>query len=218
MPPESRRSVPTRARPWHDARVSPATAADLAFLAPGLVHQLGNLFFGLQAHALQADPQAAGPALQAIAGVADRGGACVRLLRHALGDGSAEPGEARRAVADLGELLRVAMREAGHRLETAAGEAGGRIVDLAQFVPGALAALRSVCAALPTGMEATVRLAWSDPLGELEVAVAPASGNLPFPVPYDGVAAAWNARAADSGWALRATATAAGVRVAMTQP
>lgn len=198
--------------------MSPATAADLAFLAPGLVHQLGNLFFGLQAHALHADPQAAGPALQAIAGVADRGGACVRMLRHALGDGGAEIGEARRAVVDLGEMLRVSMREAGHRLETDAGDAGQRCVDLAQFVPGALAALRSVCMALPSGMEATVRMGWRDQAGELHVSVAPAAGSLPFPVAYDGIAAEWNARAATAGWAPRATARPTGVSLLMTQP
>jgi hypothetical protein len=198
--------------------VTPATAADLAFLAPGLVHQLGNLFFGLQAHALHADPQAAGPALQAIASVADRGGACVRLLRHALGDGGPEPGEARRAVADLGEMLRVSMREAGHRLETEAGDDGRRSVDLAHFVPGALAALRGVCAALPTGMEATVRLCWRDAVGELEVAVAPAAGSLPFPVAFAALAQAWTARAETAGWGLRAAATPTGLLLRVAQP
>ena len=198
--------------------VTPATAADLAFLAPGLVHQLGNLFFGLQAHALHADPQAAGPALQATASVADRGGACVRLLRHALGDGGPEPGEARRAVADLAEILRVSMREAGHRLETDVGEEGQRAVNLAHFVPGALAALRGVSAALPTGMDATIRLCWRDAAGELEVTVAPAAGCLPFPVAYDTLTQAWAARAEAAGWTLRARATATGLLLRVTQP
>jgi len=191
-------------------------AADLAFLAPGFVHQLGNVFFAMQGQVLQADAAAAGPALQAIAGQLDRGAAALRLLRHVLGDGGPEPAPAGRAVADLADLLRVSVREAGHRYEASVDAPAGRMVDLATFVPATVAALRVVVLALPTGVPALVRVAWSDVDGRLRLSVAPQAGNLPFAFDAVGAAAAWQQRAAAHDWPWRLLGEGTGLCLAST--
>lgn len=178
-------------------------AADLAFLAPGFVHQLGNVLFAMQGHVLQADAAAAGPALQAIAGQVDRGTSALRLVRHVLGDAGPEPALAARTLGELAELLRVGAREAGVRFELTVAETSSRAVDLASFVPAVVAAVRSLLAGIPAGLPAVVRAEWSDADARLRLAVAPQPGSLPFPLEFRAAVADWQRRALASGWPWR---------------
>lgn len=182
-------------------------AADLAFLAPGFVHHLGNVLFAMQGHVLQADAAAAGPALQAIAGQVDRSASALRLFRHAIGDAGPEPAPVARTLLELAELARVGAREAGVRLEVAAAEPVGRSVDLSNFVPATLAAIRALLAAIPSGMPAVVHATWSEASGRLRLAVAPQAGSLPFPLDLPGAAAAWTQRAHANAWPWRLDAS-----------
>ncbi len=178
-------------------------AADLAFLAPGFVHQLGNVLFAMQGQVLQADAAAAGPALQAIAGQVDRGAAALRLVRHVLGDAGPEPAPVARTLAELAELLRVGAREAGVRFEITVGEEAARAADLATFVPAVVAAVRAQLAGIPAGLAAVVRAEWSDADARLRLAVAPQPGSLPFPLDLRAAVAEWQRRAQAGGWPWR---------------
>lgn len=178
-------------------------AADLAFLAPGFVHQLGNVLFAMQGQVLQADATAAGPALQAIAGQVDRGAAALRLVRHVLGDAGPEPAPVARTLAELAELVRVGAREAGVRFEFAATEGAARMADLATFVPAMVAAVRTLLAGIPAGLPAVVRAEWSDADACLRLAVTPQPGSLPFPLDVHAALADWQRRALAGNWPWR---------------
>ena len=111
-----------------------ATAHDLAFLTPGLVHQFGNLLFTIQGHAMHGAPTELERARAAIGGACERGGTSLRLVRHLLGGGPPERGAAAAAIVQLGELLRIPVRESGHVLEIDETRADTAVhVDLAWF-------------------------------------------------------------------------------------
>ena len=177
-----------------------AAAADLAFLAPGLVHHFGNLLFVLQGHVLQADPRDAAAPLAAIAGNVDRGAVALRVWRHLLGDGGPEPGHAGRTLREVAELARVGVREAGHRLDADGCEAAERVVDLAAFVPAVVTALRECLAGVPSGVPCRAALAWGSDDARLAIEVHAEPGNLPFPFPGDAVLLAWERRAIERNW------------------
>ncbi len=177
-----------------------AAAADLAFLAPGLVHHFGNLLFVLQGHLLQADPRDAAAPLAAIAGNVDRGAVALRVWRHLLGDGGPEPAHAGRTLRELAELARVGVREAGHRLDADGCEAAEHVVDLAAFVPAVVTALRESLAAVPAGVPCRAALAWRSNGAQLAIEVHAEPGNLPFPFPGDAVLGAWERRGIARNW------------------
>lgn len=175
-------------------------AADLAFLAPGLVHHFGNLLFALQGHLLQADPRDAAASLAAIAGNVDRGAVALRVWRHLLGDGGPEPAHAGRTLRELAELARIGAREAGHRLDADGCEAAELVVDLAAFVPAVVTALRECLAAVPSGVPCCATLSWSGGGAQLAIDVRAEPGNLPFPFPGDAVLVAWERRGIARNW------------------
>ena len=195
--------------------MSPAAAADLAFLAPGLVHHFGNLLFALQGHVLQADPRAAETALAAIAGNVDRGAVALRLWRHLLGDGGPEFGDAGRMLRELAELARVGARERGHRLDLDGGEGVGVAVDLAAFVPAVVAALRECLDAVPPGVPCHVTVGWQDGGARLAIDVRQQPGTLPFPFPGEAVMSAWAKRASERDWPFSGVARAQGLAFAI---
>lgn len=191
--------------------MTPAAAADLAFLAPGFVHHFGNLLFAMQGQLLQAEPTAAAGPLQAIANSVDRGAAALRIVRHLLGDGGPELGDAGHAMTELCELARVGARERGHRVAPPAADGSDLAVDLAAFVPAVTAALRACLEAAPAG--ATVVLQWQAAGERLDVALQPAAGSLPFPFPGAAVESAWRARAAAAGWPYDIAGAANGLQL-----
>lgn len=192
-----------------------AAAADLAFLAPGLVHHFGNLLFVLQGHVLQADPRDATAPLAAIAGNVDRGAVALRVWRHLLGDGGPEPGHAGRTLREVAELARVGVREAGHRLDADGCEAAELVVDLAAFVPAVVAALRACLAAVPPGVPTLAVVRWRKEDDVLAIDVQPEPGSLPFPFPAGAVLAGWSDRARAGQWPYAASQTARGLQLAI---
>lgn len=193
-----------------------AAAADLAFLAPGLVHHFGNLLFALQGHVLQADPRAAEAPLAAIAGNVDRGAVALRLWRHLLGDGGPEFGDAGRMLRELAELARVGARERGHRLDLDEGQIPDVAVDFASYVPAVVAALRECLDAVPPGVPCHASLGWGEGGARIAIEVRPEPGTLPFPFPSEAVRRAWARRAAERNWPIDGLACPQGL--ALTLP
>ncbi len=182
---------------------SPHPAA-IAFLAPGLVHQFGNLLLTIQGHALQLDrPPAAGlgRAQQAILQASDRGGVSLRILRILLG----EPGELQAPAAQLlemfGELARVPVREAGHRLDLLGDSAAGYQITANEFFPNVTAAVLEVLAAVPHGVRGRLHIELAGARGcvDADIRFVTEAGNLPFPLQLGGRVAALAASLRDRG-------------------
>ena len=165
----------------------PSSHSDaIAFLAPGLVHQFGNLLLTIQGHALQLNrPAHSGErAQQAILTASERGGASLRILRILMG----ETGELLAPVTGLlemfGELARVPVREAGHRLELLAKPSLHRQVAANEFFPAVTAAVQLLLGAAPKGMGGRLRIELL-PSGnnvDAEILFVAESGSLPFPL------------------------------------
>lgn len=181
----------------------PATAHDLAFLAPGLVHQFGNLFLTIQGHSLHLDGATAPRAQPALLHACERGSATLRLVRHLLGDAGPERGDGGVAMAQLAELLRIPVREAGHALDVAEVPAArGATVDLASFVPLVVATVRTLVEAAPAGMRGVVAVGFAAaPPVRLHVTLRQAADSLPFPLALDDVVRQLRAVGSRRGWA-----------------
>lgn len=194
--------------------VHPATAHDLAFLTPGLVHQFGNLLLTIHGHAMHGDPANPARSRDAIGGACERGSASLRLLRHLLGGGPPERGEAARALAQLSELLRIPVREAGHVLavDESDGDAAAT-VDLAWFVALAVGAVRSLLQAAPTGMRGVLTLALRRGPDRLQLALRQEAGNLPFPLTVDETVRQLTAHAARIGGGVSLRRCADGIEI-----
>jgi hypothetical protein len=183
--------------------VHTATAHDLAFLTPGLVHQFGNLLFTIQGHALHGAPIELARARTAIGGACERGGASLRLVRHLLGGGPPERGAAAPAVVQLGELLRIPVRDSGHVLEIDETHADAAVqVDLAWFSALVVGAVRSLLHAAPAGMRGVLTLAVRREPARLQLALRQGAGDLPFPLAIDDTARQVTAHAARLGSAV----------------
>lgn len=168
----------------------PANALDLAFLAPGLVHQFGNLLLTIQGHAL---PGGASPGAGATAVLhaCARGSASLRLFRHLLGgESGTDPADAADTVERLAELLRIPVRERGHGVEVAPVGSARFAVDLAAMVPLVVAGTRALLGVVPTNIAGTLVLGLRrDDLGEaIALRFRPAPGGLPFPLPTEEAA------------------------------
>ncbi|MFY9342798.1 MAG: hypothetical protein WAT39_09935 [Planctomycetota bacterium] len=193
-----------------------APAELIAFLAPGLVHQFGNVLFTVQGHGATLEPATLARAQVAIANACERGGAGLRLFRLLLGEPGAWYAEAGATAAMVGELLRIPVREAGHtfELEVAPGELGR--VEVGAFVAFAAGAVQALVAVVPQGVAGTVRLGVARDGGAVraEVTFRRAAADLPFPLPVGETVAKVTALLARLGHATAVRARPDGLRAA----
>lgn len=187
----------------------------LAFLAPGLVHQFGNLLLTIQGHAQHLDtPGVASRGREAILGAAARGGDSLRLLRHLLGEPGSSVEDAAVLAAQVGELLRVPVREAGFVFELHAGTGGAASpVEIGDFVPLLVEIVREVIAGIPAGARGHVVAGVATVAREVQAQVRfrRAADSLPFPLDTSACALRVTATAARCGWRGRCRATADGL-------
>jgi hypothetical protein len=202
---------------------SPADA--VAFFAPGLVHQFGNLLLTIQGHALglpasrseaeRAEPP--GRARDAILTAAERGGRSLQLLRRLLGEPEGAPADACELLTELVEIARVPVREARQLLEwSSAGVVRGSLwVDASACAQLFGAALLGLLRAVPDGARGTVRvgLRGDGAAVAVRLAFAPQAGSLPFPLPTAAAVAELEAFAAGQGHAAACIATANGIEL-----
>jgi hypothetical protein len=170
-----------------------ASPETLAFLAPGLLHQLGNVLFTIRGNAEAAAFATDGGERQrlAIATAADRGAEALRVLRCLLGDAASAPVPAVSLLTQVAELARVPLREAKLALEVDLGSRTTVRVDPIDFYGVVFEALRGLVAVLPSGATGSIGLELVE-LADHRVAVgisfqAPA-GTLPFPLPLKELA------------------------------
>ncbi len=168
--------------------MDPVRPDTLAFFAPGLLHQLGNVLFTIQGNAQVAPGGGAeaGREQKAILGAVERGADTLRILRCLLGDASTPPTGAGVLLGQLAELLRVPVREARHALDLRhSATKPSVLVDASDFCIAVLEGVRVLVAILPTGVHGTIVLDLCD-LGErhatVRVGFQPPAGALPFPL------------------------------------
>lgn len=166
-----------------------ARSETLAFLAPGLLHQLGNVLFTIQGNAQVAGFTSTDGNREraAIAAATDRGAEVLRVLRCLLGDPSAVPVPAGGLLAQLADLARVPLREAHQTLEWRPDAAAEPVlVDPVDFCVVVLEAVRGIVALLPDGVSGAIVLGLrggKEHRAAVAVAFQPPSGALPFPLP-----------------------------------
>ncbi|MCA8948819.1 MAG: hypothetical protein KDE27_04910 [Planctomycetes bacterium] len=160
--------------PWS---CSPET---VAFVAPGLVHRLGNAIFTVQGHAQLPDRPIPRDTVLA---AANRGGRALAVARTLLGSTFEPPADPLELLEVLVDLTRIPFREAGHTLELTRG-AAARTVDPGTFCPAIVEALRAFHEVLPRGQKGVLRIAVAADAGDLAVRIgyAAAAGELPFPL------------------------------------
>jgi hypothetical protein len=182
--------------------VAAAHTDAIAFLAPGLVHQFGNLLLMMQGHAATLEPDTVARSRPALLGACERGSAGLRVFRQLLGDGEVSHLDAGAAATMLAELLRIPVREAGHTFELAppTGAAGGH-VELAAFVLLVVTGVQAVVRSVPSGVNGTVELALTGQQGlaTARIAFRAPAGTLPFPLPLAEAAARVGAAARRAG-------------------
>jgi hypothetical protein len=171
--------------------VNPELPDPVAFLSPGFVHQLGNLLFTIQGHAIVLDDNSLERGRAAIANACERGSLSLRLFRHLLG----EPGSTRLPAVDatvqLLELLRVPVREAGHTVDHRIEGNPQDFVELGSFVPAVVGAIQALVAVVPHGVAGHLHLVTRTNGTGVHVALTfrASAGNLPFPLAIDSAAA-----------------------------
>ena len=190
----------------------------IVFLAPGLVPQVGNLLLTSQGHALHLDaPEHGTRARAAILTAAERGGDSLRLLRFLLGEPGPGLADLAATWSQLGELLRVPVREAGFTIELQQAPAGrAHLVELGDFAPLFVEAVRVLVGALPDGARGTV-LGNVAGAGEavVQLRFRRAADRLPFPVDTGAAAHRVTAAGERFGWRGRCRATADGLELAV---
>lgn len=182
-----------------------STADTIAFFAPGLVHQFGNLLLTIQGHALNLTPvdEPLSRSRDAILGASERGGATLRLLRQLLGEPASVPQDVFVLGEQLVELARVPVREARQLLEWHRQEGTGRcLVEVGDFVPIVAETLHTLVVAIPTGVMGSigVRIAATAQDVLVTMQFAPAPGSLPFPIGLDELAEQVNRIGRRHGW------------------
>ncbi len=204
-------------RPVSRESLSAACADDFAFLAPGLLHQFGNLFLTIHGNALVLETDHVERAKAAIHGACERGGGALRLLRALLGESGGERADVRTLLRHLGELMRVPIREAGHGFETDDAMPGvvPPVVDLGTFVPVAVRAVRELLAAVPTGVTGVLGAELGDGARLVVLRFRSASGTLPFPLPTDAARRLLQGHAGRVGWGGAIRARADGLELAL---
>ena len=169
-----------------------ANAETLAFVLPGLVHELGNVLQTIQGHVLTVENP--GDAQRVVLQATARGGSNLELLRCLLGDPASRAADPVQLLGQIGELVRVPMRQASQLLELKrpsagipAGPSGGRaFVDSADFVILVVETLHQLVVAVPRGARGTITLELEDaPAGAtvVQVRFTGTVGDLPFPLP-----------------------------------
>lgn len=157
--------------------------SSLAFLAPGLLHQLGNQLFAAQGSA-QLLPDAETEHKARILAALARGGEALRLLRALLGDASTPQLPLGKALAPLLEAARVSLRERGHQLAVAPPVGTDPLVDAAAVLDWTAEALCLLADVVPTGVTGSFALASRAAADGAVVTIRfeRAAGSLPFPL------------------------------------
>lgn len=167
----------------------PKHVDSLAFLAPGLLHQLGNLLLTIQGNAHCMAETAAPRERQAILAASVRGAAALGVLRQLLGDGTRELAPVDRLFAQVLELSRTSLREAGHTLLDATVDcgAGAPTVVAAPFVRAFTGLLGAFVAHVPAGVQIRIEPGLECRHGGIAVWLDRRrdTGELPFPLPLD---------------------------------
>ncbi|MCA8967101.1 MAG: hypothetical protein KDC48_19635, partial [Planctomycetes bacterium] len=154
----------------------------MALLAPGVVHQLGNVLFTIQGHA-QLGMTGQGER-DAVLRATRRGGDTVRLLRALLGDPIPQPIDVDALLQQVVDLARVAMREHGRLLEVLPPESPEAwTCDLQRTAPVLLIGLHQFSQALPpqAGTLTMQRCGGREGL-RIRFGHVSGAGQLPFPI------------------------------------
>ena len=161
-----------------------ANAETLAFVLPGLVHEFGNVLQTLQGRMLTVENL--GDANLAMVHALARGGSNLEILRCLLGD-PANPAEDPVALlGQIGEIVRVPMRQAQQLFELRGPSGGRAFVDSADFAILVVETLHQLVAAVPRGVRGTVTLELAGASAGatiVEVRFSATAGDLPFPLP-----------------------------------
>jgi hypothetical protein len=169
--------------------VNRANAETLAFVLPGLVHEFGNVLQTLQGHVLAVATNL-GDAQRVVLQATARGGSSLEILRCLLGDPSSPAADPAMLLGQIGELVRVPMRQAQQLLElpglSTGNSSGHTFVDSAAFAILLVETLHQLVAAVPRGVRGTIRLELEGaPAGAtvVQVRFTATAGDLPFPLP-----------------------------------
>ncbi|MBL9078975.1 MAG: hypothetical protein JNL08_15835 [Planctomycetes bacterium] len=162
----------------------PLPADALAFLTPGLLHQLGNQLFAIQGQAQLLPPDQAAVRDRLLDTVA-RGADVLRVVRAMLGDAAPVRLRLAEALAPLLDLLRIAARERGHRLAWSADDtAAAATVDAHDVVAAVARAALALFDVVPPGVTGSLagRAVRDGSALAVELRFVPAAGALPFPL------------------------------------
>lgn len=169
-----------------------ADAETLAFVLPGLVHQFGNVLQTIQGHMLggadaspNLDPTRA-EMPRAVLQATARGGRSLELLRCLLGSPALPAADPVAMLAQIGELVRVPMRQAQQLLDLRLPADARAHVDSAAFAILVVETVHQLVAAVPKGVRGTITLELAGaPTGPTVVQAQfdGMAGELPFPLP-----------------------------------
>jgi len=164
------------------------TPETLAFFAPGLLHQFGNLWLSIDGQASLLDARSADQIERtrtAILGATRDGRACLEVMRFLAGEPATAPRPLRRVLDDLVAVARVPLRERHHTIEHKTADAHGETpVDAADVVVMTAEAIRQLVGSLPAGAQGTVAVGGAlavDGATQIDVWFEAAPGTLPFP-------------------------------------
>ena len=183
-----------------------ADAETLAFVLPGLVHQFGNVLQTIQGHMLPGADASPGPNLapklaetqRAVLQATARGGSSLEILRCLLGGPALPAADPVAMLGQIGELVRVPMRQAQQLLELRLPSGARAHVDSAAFAILVVETVHQLVAAVPKGVRGTITLelagAPTDPT-VVQAQFDGMAGDLPFPLPLAGLQQALRLRA-----------------------
>ncbi len=204
------------AEPARGAASTPAWGELMTLLAPGVVHQLGNVLFTIQGHAQMGMVGEA--ERHAVLRATRRGSDTVRLLRALLGDPIPQPIDLDTLLEQVADLARVALREQGRRLELLPA-VGVHLwsCDLHRTAPLLLLGLQQFGQAAPT-VASTLTIQRVGSQGEpprIRFGHVTGSGELPFPVAGPDLLAAVAAAGRRLQVAVVASLRASGLELAL---
>ena len=166
--------------------MDPVRPDTLAFLAPGLLHQMGNVLFTIQGNAQTMKDEASGRERTAILAATERGSVALRMLRCLLGDPAAVPAQAGVLLSQLGDLARIPLREAQQLLDVRHSARQSPVfVAPSDFCIAVAEALCALVTILPTGMHGTLVLDLCEQgprHATVRVLFQQRGGALPFPL------------------------------------
>lgn len=193
-------------------------SGQLEFLAPGLVHALGNQLFAIHAHAqvLGGDGGHLARERRAIVDAVTRAERALECLRW-FTEGPRRCAERiDRLVETLCNLCHVTLRERGiHARHEVVGGAT-RLVDAVPFARALVEVLRALVERMPPGVAGELALEvheHGDDLVDVRVSLRVASASLPFPIDTSGVVDGLAGHVAEIGGALLHAGEALTLRV-----